>query len=212
MEPDEITAVLVRAHDTAYRMEFAELANFLLDRLGRLTIARIAGTPDPDTVSRWAARRTHPQEARVDRLRHAGYACHALIEFGFSPPSIRQWFRGSHPSLGDEAPMDTLARNDYFRTIRAVRDHARTLNRPAAVTLSGAPKGRAVEAPPQPANPTAVATPDDPAGPAPRVPNAASRPYTLTRSMLLPKRPRRFTPIRRISARDFTTDLDTTPA
>jgi len=122
--PPEPTDPFQRAHDIVFRMEPEQIVAYISEKLGRLTVARVAGTPDVNSVSRWSSGRTRAEDARMERMRHAAYAYCALEELGFSANAAKFWFRGAHPSLGDEAPMDILSRGEFKRTIAAVRDHA----------------------------------------------------------------------------------------
>lgn len=121
-----ISQVLQEAHEAAFvgLKEYDALARYLADKLGRPTVARLTGAPDPNTVTRWAMQRNEPSEARIDRMRHAAYVFNALVGLGLSETNARQWFRGANPSLGDEMPMDVIKRDDYQRVIAAVRSYA----------------------------------------------------------------------------------------
>jgi uncharacterized protein (DUF2384 family) len=121
-----ISKVLREAHESAFvgLKDYDVLARYLADKLGRPTVARLTGTPDPNTITRWAMRKNEPGEARIDRMRHAAYVFNALVGLGLSETNARQWFRGANPSLGDEMPMDVLKRDDYQRVIAAVRSYA----------------------------------------------------------------------------------------
>ena len=118
-----IDDVLLSAHDQVFRMSDVELSGTLALRLGRVTVARLTGSPDANTVSRWAKGRNSAAEYRLDRMRHAAYLFYALLGLGFSESSARQWFRNSHPALEDEKPMDVIARGDFRLTVAALRRH-----------------------------------------------------------------------------------------
>jgi hypothetical protein len=126
---DEIGNVLLAAHDAAFRMSEVELSNNLATWLGRLTVARLTGAPDTNTVSRWANGRNGAVESRLDRMRHAAYLFNALVALGFSESSSRQWFRSPHPSMDDEKPMDVIARGDLKLALFALRKQANTAKR-----------------------------------------------------------------------------------
>ena len=120
----KIEDVLRAAHDAAFRTTDLELTNSLSRRLGRLTVARLTGAPDENTISRWAHGRHSAAETRLDRMRHAAYLLNALIGLGFSESSAKQWFRSAHPALEDEKPMDVIARGDFKLALSAVRQHS----------------------------------------------------------------------------------------
>lgn len=127
--------VLLTAHDAAFRMTDMELSSELARRLGRLTVARLTGTPDGNTVSRWSRGRNSAGDARLDRMRYAAYLLNALVGLGFSESSARHWFRGPHPALEDEKPMDVIARGDFKLVLMALRGHSPRDSRRAARTL-----------------------------------------------------------------------------
>lgn len=123
---EPIGQVLQKAHDAAFvaMANYTDLARHLADKLGRPTVARLTGTPDPNTVTRWAMGRNQPGDARLDRMRHAAYVFNALVGLGLSETNARQWFRGANPTLGDEMPMDAIERGEFKQVIAAVRNHA----------------------------------------------------------------------------------------
>ena len=66
-----IDRVLERAHDHVYKgfESHTALVKELTRALGRPTIARLTGTPDLKTVTRWSLGRNQPSDDRLELLR-----------------------------------------------------------------------------------------------------------------------------------------------
>ncbi len=79
-----------------------------------------AGVYDPKAVTLWARgdRKPHPEAER--RLRDAYYITRVLME-SESAETVRAWFVGMNPELGDQSPAQTLAQ-DPTRVLQAARD------------------------------------------------------------------------------------------
>jgi hypothetical protein len=96
------------AHLRAIRASTAEVARQLQDILGQRLTAVIAGVSDAKAVGQWArgARSPHPEAER--RLRDAYQVVTLLLDYD-APPTIRAWFGGMNPHLGDQAPALLIA-------------------------------------------------------------------------------------------------------
>lgn len=107
------------AHSLATRLELPPLVRSLQDVLGQRMVAVIAGVSDAKAVGKWARgeRAPHPEAER--RLRVAFQVVQLLLQKE-SGETIRAWFTGMNPDLGDRAPALVLAENP-LHVIQAAR-------------------------------------------------------------------------------------------
>jgi hypothetical protein len=113
------------AHSEAVRAEWAEVVSTLNDHLGNSIVALMAGVT-PETVSRWSDkhRKASPKPGSERKLRDA-YAVFTDLVKVDSPHTVRAWFIGSNPYLGDVSPAEMIAEGDsraVFAAARAFRD------------------------------------------------------------------------------------------
>ena len=105
-----VNAAIIRqaVHAGAVRAPVSEVAGRLQDVLGQRLTAVVAGVNDAKAVGRWArgARSPHPDAER--RLRNAYQVVGVLLEYD-APETIRAWFGGMNPHLGDHAPAQVIA-------------------------------------------------------------------------------------------------------
>lgn len=97
---------LADAHRTTVQSDINEVARFLEETLGRALVAYIAEV-DPRTVARWSAGQAAPRGAAQQRLRNAHYIFTLLLT-GDSAHTVRAWFIGMNPQLGDMSPAEAL--------------------------------------------------------------------------------------------------------
>lgn len=100
------TASLEEIHGDAVRLGIGDVASYLQDLLGQKLTGYLAGLKDEKMVGRWAAARSRPQADSEDRLR-AAYQAGRLLE-GEGRETVRAWFCGANPLLGDRAPAAVL--------------------------------------------------------------------------------------------------------
>src|SRR5881398_2614116 len=91
------------AHTRAMRASVPEIATSLQEVLGQRLTAVVAGVNDAKAVGQWArgTRAPHPDAER--RLRDAYQVVDLLLAHD-RPETIRTWFGGMNPHLGDRAP------------------------------------------------------------------------------------------------------------
>src|SRR5437868_9014291 len=95
-------------HARAIRATVPEIATSLQEVLGQRLTAVVAGVNDAKAVGQWARglRVPHPDAER--RLRDAYQVVGLLLE-NDAPETIRAWFGGMNPHLGDQAPALVVA-------------------------------------------------------------------------------------------------------
>jgi|SRR5690625_87677 len=118
-----MTDVLVKAADDTARMEFHEVAAYLLERLGRTLTAYIAGSKSRAMPARWAAPpgdSTHaePSDDKARRLK-AAHAVFRSIEEAENDQVARSWLISANPRLDGVTPADLLREEDFAVVYRA---------------------------------------------------------------------------------------------
>jgi hypothetical protein len=95
-------------HSRATRASMSEIATCLQSVLGQRLTAVLAGVNDAKAVGQWArgTRVPHPEAER--RLRDAYQVVGLLLEYD-KPETVRAWFAGMNPHLGDQAPALVVA-------------------------------------------------------------------------------------------------------
>lgn len=84
-----------------------DMAAYLQGVLGTKLVARIVGVSDPKAITRWAKGERTPRDDNEQRLRDTFLVFRTLTE-AESQYTIRAWFVGLNPSLGDESPAKAL--------------------------------------------------------------------------------------------------------
>lgn len=109
------------AHGQAVRAAWAEIVSTLSTHLGNVVVAEMAGVT-PETVSRWSdpGHKSAPKPASERRLRDA-YAIFSDLTRVDSTHTVRAWFLGSNPYLGEASPAEQLAADDFKSVLAAAR-------------------------------------------------------------------------------------------
>lgn len=111
------------AHRRAVVIDVVSIVEFLKENLGTGLVALIAGV-DIKTAQRWnkdAARQ--PRELSERRLRAAYQVFQELLPIEASA-TIRAWFMGMNPQLGDQSPAEVIAQDQYREVLAAARAFA----------------------------------------------------------------------------------------
>lgn len=117
-----VSDVATQVHREAMQASVQELASFLQDILTRRVTALIADSKDAKTVSRWASGQiTVIRDPLIEqRLRTAYEVAKMLLQYD-SPQTVRAWFIGLNPQLGEMSPVDVLANGDLKEVRAAAR-------------------------------------------------------------------------------------------
>jgi hypothetical protein len=95
-------------HRTAVASSIADIAAFLQDALGQKLVAFMVEVEDPKTVGRWASGKRSPQDLDVERRLRDAHQIFRLLLTKESPYTVRAWFVGLNPQLGDESPATAI--------------------------------------------------------------------------------------------------------
>lgn len=106
------------AHRSAIEAQPPYMAASLQDALGQKLVAYIVNVTDPKTVTRWAEEERKPTSDNESRLRIAFYVFQLLNELE-SSHTVRAWFAGLNPLLGDESPATALREGRHQETVAA---------------------------------------------------------------------------------------------
>ncbi len=112
------------AHSEATRAAWTDVVSTLNTHLSNSIVALMAGVT-PETVSRWAKNgKAHPNPISERKLRDA-FAIYTDLVKVDSPHTVRAWFIGSNPYLGEETPAEMIAAGEspaVFAAARTFRD------------------------------------------------------------------------------------------
>ena len=107
------------AHGLATRLPIDQVAGYLRDVLGQRLVAVIADISNPKAVGMWARGERTPHPDAEQRLRNAFQVTELLMRHE-SSETVRAWFRGMNPDLGDESPA-LMIREHPSQVLQAAR-------------------------------------------------------------------------------------------
>jgi hypothetical protein len=115
-------SIYEQAHKQAIRASVQEAAASLQELLSRRVTAFIVGVGDGKTVTRWASGEiTDIRDEEVEkRLRRAYEIAQLLLQFD-SPATVRAWFIGLNPQLGDISPAEAIHQGKLQEALIAAR-------------------------------------------------------------------------------------------
>lgn len=119
---DTLNPLIHQAHRQATMAPVSEVARVLQDVLSRRLTAFLAGVSDGKTVSRWASGeisqiRDHTME---QRLRTSYEIVQLLMQYD-SAQTVKAWFIGLNPQLGDVSPAEAIHEGRLKESIAAAR-------------------------------------------------------------------------------------------
>lgn len=117
----EAADILEQVHSQATRTPISEVADGLQRVLTGRLVAYVAGVKDAKTVARWASGEI--REVRLDserRLRTAYEIMALLLRFD-GPGTVRAWFIGMNPHLGDDSPADAIHEGRFQEALGAAK-------------------------------------------------------------------------------------------
>ena len=115
--------LLVKASDDTARLDTHEVVAYLLDRLGRTSIAYLAGSRSRAMPARWAAppgdsAHAEPSIEKTRRLK-AAHALFRSIEDAENDQVARSWLLSANPRLDGATPVELIRNDDYSAVYRA---------------------------------------------------------------------------------------------
>lgn len=112
----------VRAHRKAINEPLATIASVLQEVLSRRVTAYTVGVKDAKTVGRWASGEiTEIRNPEVEQRLRDTYAIVQLLLNVDAPQTIKAWFVGLNPELGDRVPSEVIREGDAREAMLAAR-------------------------------------------------------------------------------------------
>lgn len=95
------------AHRVTVETDVRAITGFLREVFGVKMTAYLAKVADPKTVARWIGGDQHPRPKAESRLR-AAFQVFQFLQQCDSPHTVRAWFVGMNPELGDVSPARAI--------------------------------------------------------------------------------------------------------
>jgi hypothetical protein len=119
---EPISLDILDAHRQAVSTPLPEMVLSLQEHLSRRVTAYIAGVTSGKTVTRWAnGDVTDIRDHLTEQKLRTAYEISLLLAHYESAPTVRAWFIGLNPQLGDVAPIDALREGRLKDAIAAAR-------------------------------------------------------------------------------------------
>jgi hypothetical protein len=110
------------AHRQATTASIQELSRLLQEVLSRRLTAYIAGVRDAKTVSRWAnGEVTDIRDFTAEQRLRTAYEIVQLLLVDESPQTVRAWFIGLNPEIGDTPPAEAISEGRLKEALAAAR-------------------------------------------------------------------------------------------
>jgi hypothetical protein len=113
------------AHKEETRKTVSDIASELQTDLGQRLVAYVTRNRSPKVVGRWARGEGSPQDDDAEQRLRGLYRTYIILRSTEEPPTIRNWFLGANPDLGDAAPIDLLREGEQGRVQRAAQEFVR---------------------------------------------------------------------------------------
>ncbi len=120
---DPVTsAVSQTLHHQAISMPVSEVAGFLQNLLSRRLTAYIAGVGNGKTVNRWASGEVADiRDYTVEQRLRTTYEIAQLLIGYDSAQTVKAWFIGLNPQLGDVSPAEAINEGRLKESLAAAR-------------------------------------------------------------------------------------------
>jgi hypothetical protein len=103
----------------------SEIAGFLQELLSRRLTAYIAGVTSGKTISRWASGEvTEVRDHETERRLRTSYEIAQLLLDRDSAQTVKAWFIGLNPQLGDVSPAEAIREGKLKEALAAARAFA----------------------------------------------------------------------------------------
>lgn len=119
-----VPSLIEQMHRHAMTAPVGEIALFMQELLSRQLVARIAGV-NGKSVTRWATGEiTEIRDPQTEQRLRMSFEIAQLLLGNDSPGTVRAWFIGLNPNLGDVSPVDALGSGKLKETLAAARAFA----------------------------------------------------------------------------------------
>jgi Holliday junction resolvase-like predicted endonuclease len=117
-------ALLDQAHQQALRVSIREAAGELQALLTRQMAAYVANVKDVKTITRWVRGAVTDIRPESEARLRTAYEIFALLTRFEAPDTVRAWFIGMCPQLGDVSPARAIHDGDLQGALNAARTFA----------------------------------------------------------------------------------------
>lgn len=122
MTAQNVSTALQQVHRQAISAPISEVAGQLQELLSRRLTAVIAGVKEGKTVSRWASGEiTEIRDPFTEQRLRTAYEIALLLLEHDSPQTVRAWFIGLNPQLGDTSPAEAIHDGQLQEALAAAR-------------------------------------------------------------------------------------------
>lgn len=122
MNVNDLSLYLILVHRQSVSAPVSEVASHLQDLLSRRLTAVIAGVKEGKTVSRWASGEiTEIRDPYTEQRLRTAYEISLLLLEHDSPQTVRAWFIGLNPQLGDVSPAEAIREGRLKDALAAAR-------------------------------------------------------------------------------------------
>jgi hypothetical protein len=111
-----------QAHREATTAPIKQVASVLQELLSRRLTAYIVGVGDGKTITRWAnGEVTEIRDFETERKLRTTYEIAQLLLTGDAAQTVKAWFIGLNPELGDTSPSEALREGQLKESLAAAR-------------------------------------------------------------------------------------------
>lgn len=113
---------ITQLHRQAVTASVSEVAGLLQELLSRRLTTYIAGVQDGKTVNRWTSGEvTEIRDHETEQRLRTAYEIAQLLLADDSPRTVRAWFIGLDPHLGDTSPAEAIREGRLQDVLAAAR-------------------------------------------------------------------------------------------
>lgn len=109
------------AHRTSVQASLSDIAAFLQENFGQKLVAHMVGVQDPKSVGRWATGQRVPKNPEYELRLRTIHQVFTLLAEAEAPDTVRAWFVGLNPQLGDESPAAAIGEGRLKDVLGAAR-------------------------------------------------------------------------------------------
>jgi hypothetical protein len=122
MTAQNLATALQQVHRQTISAPISEVAGQLQELLSRRLTAVVAGVKEGKTVSRWAnGEITEIRDPFTEQRLRTAYEIALLLLEHDSPQTVRAWFIGLNPQLGDTSPAEAIHDGQLQEALAAAR-------------------------------------------------------------------------------------------
>lgn len=119
---DTVDLIMHQTHRQATSAPVSEIAGVLQELLSRRLTAYIAGVGNGKTVSRWAnGEVAEIRDHRTEQRLRTAYEIIQLLMRYDSAQTVKAWFIGLNPQLGDVSPAEAIREGQLKESLAAAR-------------------------------------------------------------------------------------------